>query len=150
MCLFSLSCFNCIRLAIYKQASLKSNECVKSIDTSSRWGGHGSLLVDMIFKGRRLQSDAGQGGEAEQAGIMQGSSLSFAAEGWLLLICCSRVICRGKQTPRTVVTLASHARWKHPRPSSPSHPPNAVTHTHPASATRPALWVICPSSYRGT
>lgn len=88
-------------------------------------------------------------GRAEQAGIMQGSSLSFAAEGWLLLICCSSVICRGKQTPRIVFRdLSQPCQVKHPVHHP--HPPKAVTHVPPASATGPALWDICPSSYRGT
>lgn len=59
-------------------------------------------------------------GRAEQAGIMQGSSLSFAAEGWLLLICCSSVICRGKQTPRIVFRdLSQPSQVEASRPSPP-------------------------------
>lgn len=59
-------------------------------------------------------------GRAEQAGIMQGSSLSFAAEGWLLLICCSSVICRGKQTPRIVFRdLSQPCQVEASRPSPP-------------------------------
>lgn len=102
MCLFSLSCFNCIRLAIYKQASLKSNEYVKSINTSGR-GGRASLLLDMISNEGECGVMLGGVRCGGRASVMQGSSVSFDAEGWLLLICCGSVIYRWKQTPRTVV-----------------------------------------------
>lgn len=84
-------------------------------------------------------------GRAEQAGIMQGSSLSFAAEGWLLLICCSSVICRGKQTPRTVFRdLSQPCQVEASRPSPPpTHPPKAVTHTH---TLPPPLGLLCGTS----
>lgn len=63
---------------------------------------------------------------------MQGSSVSFAAEDWLLLICCGSVICRRKQTPHTVVCDLSQ-----PCLPLPIH-------------TGPALWDSCPQSHIGS
>lgn len=63
---------------------------------------------------------------------MQGSSMSFAAEGWLLFISCGSVICRRKETLHTMICNLSQSY--HPLP------------TH----NGPALWNICPPSHRGS
>jgi hypothetical protein len=61
------------RLAIYKQASLKNNECVKSINTNSRWGnwrlgggGKSAGLYNFQMKEDANWSKPFQEGKAEQ------------------------------------------------------------------------------------
>lgn len=93
-------------LAIYKQASLKNNERVKSINTGSRWGnwgmvgrggtdGKSAALHYFEWRGCRMTLWSSPHAE-DRADIVQDGSLSSGCRVGPLLICCCSVICTGE------------------------------------------------------
>lgn len=89
-------------LAIYKQASLKNNECVRSINTRSRWGNwrlEGKPAGFILFSsGGECEIILWASPRGEARADMQGSSSSSAAGVGLLFTHRCSVICTGEHT----------------------------------------------------